>query len=72
LAEEISGYWVNFARSGNPNGRRLPTWRAFTGENGQVQYLGDTTTAGDVPNMQSLKVFDAVYASVRGKPVSAQ
>jgi para-nitrobenzyl esterase len=71
LAEQMSDYWVNFAKSGNPDGAGLPTWPAFTGENGKVQYLGDPITTGDVPNTSSLKVFDAVYSSLRGKPVSA-
>jgi carboxylesterase type B len=26
VAEEISSYWVNFARSGNPNSPDLPSW----------------------------------------------
>ena len=68
LAQQMSNYWVNFAKSGNPNGPGLPTWQPFTGENGRVQYLAAPITAGDVPNIERLKVFDTVYASVRSKP----
>jgi para-nitrobenzyl esterase len=71
LAEEMSSYWVNFAISGNPNGHGLPPWPAFAGVNGKVQYLGDPIAAGDVPNIESLKAFDAAYASVRGRPFGA-
>jgi len=71
LAGQMSDYWVNFARSGNPNRRDLPTWPAFTGENGKVQYLEDPITTGDMPNTRKLKVFDAVYSSIRGKPVAS-
>jgi len=28
LADQMIGYWSNFARSGDPNGRTLPPWRA--------------------------------------------
>jgi len=72
LAEEMSDYWVNFAKSGNPNAPGLPTWRAFNGETGRVQYLGEPIAAGDVPNIERLKVFDAVYADVRGKPFAVR
>ena len=39
LAEEMSSYWVNFAKSGNPNGPGLPSWPAFTNAESKVQYL---------------------------------
>ncbi|MGA7856703.1 MAG: carboxylesterase family protein, partial [Terracidiphilus sp.] len=68
LGQEMSTYWVNFARFGNPNGPGLPQWPAFTNTKGEVQYLGDPISVGTVANMRSLKVFDAVYSAVRGEP----
>jgi para-nitrobenzyl esterase len=29
LADRMGGYWANFARGGDPNGRSLPAWRPF-------------------------------------------
>jgi len=72
LAAEMSSYWVNFAKSGNPNGPGLPPWPAFTNARNRVQYLGNTITVGGVANINSLKVFDTVYSAVRGKPLGAQ
>jgi para-nitrobenzyl esterase len=69
LADQMSRYWVNFAKSGNPNGPGLPYWPPFTGENGPDQHLDDPITVGDVPYVDKLKVFDTVYASLRGKPL---
>jgi para-nitrobenzyl esterase len=68
VAEEVSGYWVNFAKSGDPNGQGLPVWPAFSNVDGKVLYLGDPTTVGGVANLNSLGVFDAVYTMVRGAP----
>jgi para-nitrobenzyl esterase len=35
-------------------------------------YLGDPITVNGVANIDSLRVFDAVYTSVRGKPFAAR
>jgi len=72
LAEEMSSYWVNFARSGDPNGPGLPPWPAFTNAESKVRYLGDPITVGRVANIHGLSVFDAVYSTVRGKNFAAR
>ncbi len=71
-AEEISSYWVNFARSGNPNGQGLPLWPRFTNADNKVLYLRHPISDGGVPNLNTLNVFDAVYSAVRGKPFAAR
>ena len=72
VAEEMSSYWVNFAKSGNPNARGLPEWPAFTNADSKVLSIGDPITVGGVANINSLSVFDAVYTAVRGKPFAAK
>lgn len=68
MAREISSYWVNFARSGDPNGIGLPPWPAFENTQSKVQYLGDPITTDEVLGIDRLRVFDSVYSDVRGKP----
>jgi para-nitrobenzyl esterase len=71
MATEISSYWVNFARSGDPSGIGLPPWPAFEKGQSRVQYLGDPITTDGVLGIDRLRVFDAVYSEVRGKPFAA-
>ena len=72
LAHDMSRYWINFAQSGNPNGKGLKNWPAFAEGAQDVLYLGSPIHIGEVANIDSLKVFDAVYAAVRGSPFSAR
>jgi para-nitrobenzyl esterase len=72
VAEEISSYWVNFARSGNPNSPDLPSWPAFTNTDSKVLAIGDPITVDGVTNINGLKVFDDVYTSVRCKPFATR
>jgi len=69
LADDMARYWTNFARSGNPNGDDLPMWPRFMKDTAQVLYLDDQIHAGPVANLDTLQVFDATYAAVRGAPL---
>jgi para-nitrobenzyl esterase len=71
LAQAMSSYWVNFARTGDPNGHGLPQWPAFTATQGKVLYLSDPISVDGVMNIDSLSVLDGVYAGVRGKAFAA-
>ncbi len=41
LADIMSSYWVNFAATGDPNGKGLPKWPAFNDQTSQTMELGD-------------------------------
>ncbi len=45
-ARAMHAYWINFAKTGNPNGRGLPHWRRMTPQGNQ---LLNFTTAGPKP-----------------------
>jgi para-nitrobenzyl esterase len=68
-AATISGYWINFVKTGDPNGSGLPAWPRYRGEAGDVLYFeGDGAAVASVANLASLEVFDAMYAQVRPRP----
>jgi para-nitrobenzyl esterase len=41
LENTMSSYWVNFAKTGNPNGKDLPLWEAYNKETGVILEIGD-------------------------------
>lgn len=41
LADEVSSYWTNFAKTGDPNGRGLPAWPAYNPDAHVTMELGE-------------------------------
>ncbi len=62
LSELIRSYWINFARTGDPNGPGLPEWPAFTEKDQRVMFFNKESGARPIPNLEKLKAFDAYYA----------
>ena len=42
LEKAVSGYWANFAKTGDPNGEELPVWRPYTEETPVQMLLAET------------------------------
>jgi para-nitrobenzyl esterase len=66
LAGEMSGYWANFARTGDPNGPGLPPWPRYQGGADKVMWFDGEASPGRVAHAEALAVFDALYAGLRG------
>jgi para-nitrobenzyl esterase len=41
LENTMSSYWINFAKTGNPNGQNLPVWESYNKQSGTIMLLGD-------------------------------
>jgi len=51
LTNVMAQYWVNFARTGSPNGEGLPNWPQYTADGGHYMELGDEVSGGE--NLES-------------------
>jgi para-nitrobenzyl esterase len=58
LSKQMSGYWVNFARTGDPNGEGLPVWPAYSESDEQCLRLGLRIEPMELPQMSELDFFD--------------
>ena len=64
LSEKMSSFWVNFAASGNPNGRGLPVWPEFQGDRGRTMILGDRVESAEPLKADKIALFDFAFAKM--------
>jgi para-nitrobenzyl esterase len=62
LSDLIRSYWINFARTGDPNGTGLSQWPDFTEKNQKVMFFDTGASAKPIQNLEKLKAFDAYYS----------
>ena len=55
LAKLMSSYWVNFAKTGDPNGGSLPKWPDFNKEKGQAMIFDANSAALRHPFIEGLE-----------------
>ena len=67
LSDMISSYWVNFARTGDPNGPGLPEWPAFSEEDPKVMVFDTAPEARPLTILDRLKVIDNHFSELRKK-----
>ncbi|MBD2752874.1 carboxylesterase/lipase family protein [Spirosoma validum] len=61
LASSMSSYWVNFAKTGNPNGKNLPNWPAYQPTTKNVLILDKTIQSKPLPTKPQLAFWEQYY-----------
>jgi len=72
VSEQISSYWTNFAKTGNPNGDGLPNWPQYAPSEFQVMRLGTKTQAAPDVARQQYLFFDSIASERRKESLNAQ
>jgi para-nitrobenzyl esterase len=69
MADMVSSYWVNFAKTGDPNGGKLPAWPVFKSRDMPPHILGEIT---DCPTPDVLNAYDERHKGILASLTSAQ
>lgn len=62
IADQMTSYWANFARNGDPNAKALPLWSAFTPGARVTMELGDRPGPIRVANQPQFKFLEQFFA----------
>ncbi len=58
VEKTLSSYYLNFIKTGDPNGKDLPGWKPYTAENGYVQVINTETQGHENLYLAELSVLN--------------
>ena len=61
----IQQYWINFAKTGNPNGKGLPYWPTFDDSKPTTMQFCNGASLIMVPNREQINFVDRFYKAKR-------
>lgn len=62
MMDLIGNYWINFARTGDPNGAGLPVWPKYDAKGKGLMIFDENSGAGSLPNIEKYKALDQYYS----------
>jgi para-nitrobenzyl esterase len=65
LARAIAGAWVQFAKTGNPNGAGLPQWPPYRSPGYQILDYGDEITVSSNAQSRAVEFFQPIVETMR-------
>ena len=65
MAEIIQQYWVNFAKTCNPNGKGLPYWPTFDESKPTTMQFSNGASLIMVPNRDKIDFLERFFKSKR-------
>jgi para-nitrobenzyl esterase len=72
VAEIIQQYWVNFAKTCNPNGKGLPYWPSFDDQKPTTMQFSNGASLIMRPNREQVDFVDRFYRAKRAETEAAR
>jgi para-nitrobenzyl esterase len=67
LSEALMNYWLNFARTGNPNAQDLPHWPQYRPDARIAMELGNTVSLMDAPNRRLCDLLKSLEPPIKAQ-----
>ncbi len=67
VADAMSSHWVNFAKTGDPNGKGLSKWPVYDGKIKSVMVFGNPPEGLQSPSEAQLAFFQSYFEKVAAR-----
>ena len=67
IADAMSSYWVNFAKTGNPNGKGLPLWEPYDPIKENVMVIDTVMESKPLPTKDKMLFWEKYFEGTAGE-----